>query len=106
MRERGRHVAVKDQWENGDRTDIRIGGANIFIKERKNTMNIQREIKSYMAREGFSMRELVERLAITHKWSKSLSNFSGKLQRGSLRYKEAEEVADVLGYDIVWIRRK
>lgn len=107
MRERGRHVAVKDQWENGDRTDIRIGGANIYkLNERKNIMNIQREIKSYMAREGFSMRELVERLAITHKWSKSLSNFSGKLQRGSLRYKEAEEVADVLGYDIVWKKRK
>ncbi len=107
MRERGRHVAVKDQWENGDRTDIRIGGANIYIiNERKNNMNIQREIKSYMAREGFSMRELVERLAITHKWSRSLSNFSGKLQRESLRYKEAEEVADVLGYDIIWVKRK
>ena len=69
-------------------------------------MNIQREIKAYIVREGLSMREVVERLSITHKWSKRLSNFSGKLQRGTLRYKEAEEVADVLGYDIVWVKRK
>ena len=44
-------------------------------------MNIRREIKAYIVREGLSMREGVERLSITHKWSRSLSNFSGKLQR-------------------------
>ena len=69
-------------------------------------MNIRREIKAYIVREGLSMREVVERLSIPHKWSRSLSNFSGKLQRGTLRYTEAEEVADVLGYDIVWVKRK
>ena len=69
-------------------------------------MNIQREIKSNIVREGLSMREVVEKLAVNHKWSGSLSNFSGKLQRETLRYKEVREVADVLGYDIVWIKRK
>lgn len=69
-------------------------------------MNIQREIKSYIVREGLSMREVVEKLAVNYKWSNSLSNFSGKLQRESLRYKEVKEIADVLGYDIVWVRRK
>jgi len=69
-------------------------------------MDIRREIKAYIVREGLSMREVVERLAVTHKWSGSLSNFSGKLQRSTLRYSEAEELADVLGYDIVWIKKK
>lgn len=69
-------------------------------------MDIRREIKSHMVREGLSMREVLERLVVTHKWSGSLSNFSGKLLRGTLRYREAEDVADVLGYDIVWIKRK
>ncbi len=68
-------------------------------------MDIRREIKSYIVREGLSMRELLERLAVTHKWSGSLSNFSGKLQRGTLRYSEAEDIADVLGYEIVWIKK-
>jgi len=51
------------------------------------------------------MREVLERLSVTHKWSGSLSNFSGKLQRGTLRYSEAEDIAEVLGYEIVWIKK-
>ena len=39
-------------------------------------------------------------------WSRSVPNLSGKLKRGSLRYGEAVELADALGYDIVWQRRK
>ena len=35
-----------------------------------------------------------------------VSNLSGKLQRGSLRYREAVELADVLGYDVVWQKRR
>ena len=68
-------------------------------------MGIRREIKSYIVREGLSMREVLERLSVTHKWSGSLSNFSGKLQRGTLRYSEAEDIAEVLGYEIVWIKK-
>jgi len=39
-------------------------------------------------------------------WSDSLSNFSAKLGRGSLRYVEALQLADVMGYDIVWQKRR
>lgn len=69
-------------------------------------MDIRREIKSYIVREGLPMRELLKRLVIIHKWSGSLSNFSGKLKMGTLRYSEAEDIADVLGYEISWIRKK
>jgi len=69
-------------------------------------MEIKREIRSYLVREGISMRELLEKLAVTHKWSGSVSNFSGKLQRGTLRYSEAKDIADTLGYEITWIRKK
>lgn len=37
--------------------------------------------------------------------SESVPNFSGKLQRGSLRYTEAVQLADALGYDLVWVKR-
>lgn len=69
-------------------------------------MDIRNEIKSYIVREGLSMRKVIEKLAVSHGWSRSLSNFSGKLQRGTIRYTEAIELADVLGYDIVWEKRK
>ena len=39
-------------------------------------------------------------------WSDSVSNLSAKLQRESIRYKEVIELADVLGYDIVWQKRR
>ena len=68
-------------------------------------MNIRNEIKSYIVREGLTMSEVVEKLVEEHGWSSSVPNFSGKLQRGSLRYSEAKELADVLGYELIWQKR-
>ena len=48
----------------------------------------------------------LEKLAYEYGWSESVPNLSGKLRRGSLRYSEAVELADALGYDIVWQKRK
>lgn len=57
-------------------------------------------------REGMAMADLVEKLAGQYGWSASVPNLSGKLRRGSLRYRKAVELADALGYDIVWQRRR
>mgnify|MGYP003247984391 CR=1 FL=1 len=46
------------------------------------------EIKSYIVRTGMTMTEVVDYLS-----------------DGSLRYGEAVELADALGYDIVWKKR-
>ena len=51
------------------------------------------------------MRKLIEMLASEYGWSDSVPNFSSKLRRGSLRYSETLELADVMGYDIVWMKR-
>ncbi len=69
-------------------------------------MDTRYEIKSYIVREGMTMAKLVEKLAEQYSWSASVPNFSGKLRRDSLRYRDAIELADALGYDIVWRRRK
>lgn len=69
-------------------------------------MNTRNEIKAYIIREGMTMSEVVEKLAEEHGWSASVPNLSGKLRRGSLRYREAVKLADVLGYEIVWQKRK
>ena len=69
-------------------------------------MSIRNEIKAQIIRVGFTMQELVDRLAEEHGWSNSVSNLSAKLQRESIRYKEVVELADVLGYDIVWQKRR
>ena len=69
-------------------------------------MNIRNEIKSILIREGATMAEIVEKMADQYGWSASVPNFSGKLRRSSLRYQEAVELADALGYDLVWQKRK
>ena len=51
------------------------------------------------------MQEVVDRLADEYDWSDSVSNLSAKLQRESIRYKEAMELAAVLDCDIVWVKR-
>ena len=69
-------------------------------------MNIRNEIKAQIVRAGFTMQELVDRLSDEYDWSDSASNLSAKLQRESIRYNEVVELADVLGYDIVWQKRR
>ena len=68
-------------------------------------MNIRNEIKAQIVRAGMTMQEVVDLLADEYGWSDSVSNLSAKLQRESIRYKDVLELADVLGYDIVWQKR-
>ena len=68
-------------------------------------MNVRNEIKAQIVRAGFTMQEVVDRLADEYDWSDSVSNLSAKLQRESIRYKEVVELADVLDCDIVWVKR-
>ena len=67
--------------------------------------NLRNEIKSYIVRQGMTMQEVVDLLADEYGWSDSVSNLSNKLQRESLRYTEAVQLADVLGFEIVWRKR-
>ena len=68
--------------------------------------NLRNEIKSYIVRQGMTMQEVVDLLRDEHGWSDSVSNLSNKLQRESLRYVEAVQLANALGYEIVWQKRK
>ena len=69
-------------------------------------MNVRNEIKAQIIRAGMTMQEVVDLLSTEHSWSDSVSNLSAKLQRGSIRYREVLELADVLGYEIVWQKRR
>ena len=68
--------------------------------------SLRNEIKSYIVRSGYTMQEVVDRLSEDYGWSDSVSNLSNKLQRESLRYVEAGQLADARGYDLVWQKRR
>ena len=69
-------------------------------------MTVRNEIKAQIVRAGYTMQELVDRLHEEYGWSDSVSNLSDQLQRESIRYKEVVELADVLGYDLIWQKRR
>ena len=69
-------------------------------------MNVRNEIKAQIIRTGMTMQQVVDQLSVEYGWSDSVSNLSNKLQRKSLRYVEAVQLADALGYEIVWQKRK
>ena len=71
-----------------------------------NKEEVRNFIKARILEAGYTMSEVVDVLSTDYGWSDSLSNFSAKLGRGSLRYAEAGKIADVLGYDIVWKKRR
>ena len=60
--------------------------------------NTKNEIKAQIIRAGFTIDD--------YGWSDSVSNFSNKLRRESLRFREIMELADVLGYDIEWVPKE
>ena len=68
--------------------------------------NLRNESKSYIVRQGMTMQDLFDLLRDEHGWADSGSNLSNKLQRYPLRYVEAVQLADALGYEIVWQRKK
>ena len=55
---------------------------------------LRNEIKAYIVRSGCTMQEVVDLLSDEHGWSDSVSNLSNKLQRESLRYTEAVQLAE------------
>ncbi len=67
--------------------------------------NLRNEIRSYIIRQGYTMQELVDLLHEEYGWSDSVSNLSNKLKRGSLRYVEAQQIADALGCELVWQKK-
>ena len=69
-------------------------------------MSVRNEIKAQIVRAGFTMQEVVDQLHDEYDWSDSVSNLSAKLQRESIRYKEVVELADVLGYELIWQKQR
>lgn len=68
-------------------------------------MALKEEIKSLIIKSGYTMSQVVEMINAKHNRNDSVSNLSNKLTRGTLKYREAEEIAEVIGYEIVWVKK-
>jgi hypothetical protein len=68
-------------------------------------MVLKDEIKSLIVKSGLTMNEVVRRINGKYDRKDSVSNLSNKLTRGTLKYREAEEIAEAIGYKIEWIKQ-
>lgn len=65
-----------------------------------NNLEFERFIKGKLAENGLNIARLAEMLNTSH------SNVSQRLKRGSFDSLELYHIADLLGYDILWEKRK
>ena len=64
------------------------------------------DVQSHIIAAGYTQKEAVEACSVEFGWSDSDSNFSNKLDKQTLRYKEVLQLADILGYEITWQQKR
>jgi hypothetical protein len=71
-------------------------------------MDIKQQIKEYLNKKNASLTSVVNMInAFKSKDEQTtLQNINNKLTRGTIKYSEVLEIAQVLGYDIVWQEQK
>lgn len=65
---------------------------------------IRNEIKSHIARSGWTMTDIVKKMNETRteeEWT-TTQNLTNKLARGTIKYSEVLEIAKIIGYEITW----
>lgn len=66
---------------------------------------IKNEIKALIVNSGMTMSDVIDGINKKYNKTESLSNLSNKLTRGTLKYREALEIADIIGYEIKWVKK-
>lgn len=68
--------------------------------------NIRNEVKSYIAQSGYTLTYIVEQMnkSRTPEHQTTTQNISNKLSRGTIKYSEIKEIANIIGYKIQWYK--
>lgn len=66
-------------------------------------MAIKNQVKALLATKGITMTQLIEMLNATYQREDTLANLSKKLNKDTLKYREAEEIAEVLDCEIQFV---
>ena len=72
----------------------------------KNSKKIINDISEQILRGSLTETIVLERLREQYGWTDSIVSFSEKLRSGSFSYRETVEFAAVLGYDVVWKKKR
>ena len=67
---------------------------------------IRNEVKSYITQSGYTLTYIVEQMnkSRDEQHKTTTQNISNKLSRGTIKYSEIKEIADIIGYKIIWTK--
>lgn len=65
---------------------------------------MQKFFKSKLAMSGMTFTKLIEEYNKSNEHT-TVSNINNKLSRGTIKYSEIVKLADIMGYDIQWVKR-
>lgn len=84
---------------------LRIFKLVCFVKGLYNEkMELRNELKSLIAKNGTTLKKVCEKLTIDTGKSYIGNNITNKLRRKTIKFEEVQEILDVLGYHIEFIR--
>jgi len=74
----------------------------------KELLSIRNEIKAYIAQSGWTLTDIVKIMnnSRSEKEKTTTQNISNKLTRGTIKYSEVKEIADIIGYKIHWSKEE
>lgn len=69
-------------------------------------MNIRNEIKSIITKSGWTLTAVAQELDEQSGKSFTVQNLSQKLIRGTIKYQEILYIAEIIGYEIKWVKKE
>ncbi len=72
------------------------------------SIDVKNEIKSYIAKSGWTLTNIVKEMNKTRSEGEQTTtqNISNKLARGTIKYSECKEIAEIIGFSIEWEKRQ
>ncbi|PCD84818.1 phosphoribosylglycinamide formyltransferase [Lysinibacillus fusiformis] len=69
---------------------------------------IKNEIKGYISSSGWTITDIVEKMneSLSAEKKTTVQNISNKLTRGTIKYSEVIEIADIIGMKIEWNKKE
>lgn len=69
---------------------------------------IKNEIKGYISSSGWTLTEIVNKMNenLPDEKKTTVQNISNKLTRGTIKYSEVKEIADIIGMNIEWNKKE
>lgn len=69
-------------------------------------MSIKNEIKGYISASGWTLTDIVNKMneSLPPDKQTTVQNISNKLSRGTIKYSEVKEIAQIIGMKIEWVK--